>query len=68
MPVLLRLVHAGYEGDAAEARAAAREMATDILRASRDRSRDRHPRPLLHLQAILDVLSRPRLREQAKAA
>lgn len=68
LPALLRLVRAGHEGDAAVIRSASREIATDILRASRDRSRDPHSRPLLYLQATLDVLSRPRLRTRSRAA
>jgi hypothetical protein len=48
--------------------AASIEIATDILRCARDRSRDRHLRPLLDQQRRADSLTKPRRRKRKKAA
>jgi hypothetical protein len=66
-PVLLSLVRAGYEGDLPAVRTASTELATDVLRCSRDRSRDRHLRPLLDQQRRTDSLTKPRLRTKKAA-
>jgi hypothetical protein len=62
------LVRAAHEGDARLVHRTALDLATDVLRASRDRSRDRHPRPLRHLQEIAEPLTQPRRRVRRKAA
>jgi hypothetical protein len=48
--------------------AASIEIATDILRCARDRSRDRHLRPLLDQQRRADSLTKPRRRKRKKVA
>lgn len=68
LPALLMLVRGAAEGRGAVVRAAARDLATDVLRAARDRSRDAHRRPLLDLQARTEPLTRPRRRTRRKAA
>ena len=68
LPALLMLVRGAFEGRDTVVRTAARDLATDVLRAARDRSRDAHPRPLLHLQARTEPLTRPRRRARKKAA
>lgn len=65
---LIRLVRAGHEGERGRMRTASIEIATDILRFARDRSRDPHLRPLLDLQRRTESMSKPRLRTRKKAA
>jgi hypothetical protein len=67
LPAVLTLVRAGHEGDPAAARGAAIEIATDVLRCSRDRSRDQHLRPLLDQQRRTDSLTKPRVRPRRAA-
>jgi hypothetical protein len=68
LPAVLTLVRAGHEGKQRAVRAASIEIATDILRCARDRSRDRHLRPLLDQQRRTDSLIKPRHRTRKKAA
>lgn len=58
------LVRSAYCDEPAAARAAARRVATGILRGARDRSRDPHIRPLLDQQLrtepMIGVRKRPK--------
>jgi len=67
LPALIALVVAAHRRDRPDARAASRAVATTILRGARDRSRDKHARPLLDQQARVRSLTAPRLRP-ARAA
>jgi hypothetical protein len=67
LPAVLTLVRAGHEGDGFRARKASIDIATDILRCSRDRSRDPHQRPLVDQQRRTEPLTRVR-RRRRKAA
>jgi len=67
-PAVLALVRAGYEGDAPAVRSTALSIATDILRCSRDRARDRHLRPLYDQQRRTEPLTATRRRTRRKAA
>lgn len=68
LPAVLTLVRAGHEGQPLRVRAASIEIATDILRCARDRSRDHHLRPLLDQQQRTDSLTKARRRTRKKAA
>jgi hypothetical protein len=68
LPAVLTLVRAGREQQPQRVRAASIDIATDILRCARDRSRDRNLRPLLDQQQRTDSLTKPRRRSRKKAA
>ena len=62
---LAALVRAGHQGDRLGVRRAAYSVAADILHGARDRSRDKHLRPLLAQQARVDSLHTPRVRPRS---
>lgn len=62
IPAVLTLVRAGHEGDGSLVHVASVDIATDILRCSRDRSRDPHRRPLHDQQRRTQPLTKTRRR------